>query len=81
MENKEVMYHIGLSKKDIEKTIITEFESFCNEKQYNTNAFEMRYALTQSTEDKEKIKTLFIYANKIQLNRQVESLEKYKYPF
>ena len=33
-----------LNKKDVEKTIQTEFESFCEEKNYNSNAFENIYS-------------------------------------
>ena len=67
-----------LNKKDIEKTVQTEFESFCEDKKYNPNAFETRYALTQNIDDKEKIRALDIYVNKIELNRQIQPLEKYK---
>ena len=67
-----------LNKKDIEKTVVTEFESFCEEKNYNSNAFETRYALMPSQDDKEKIRALNIYINKIELNRQKQPLEKYK---
>ena len=34
-----------LSKKDIQKTIQTEFENYCDEKKYNKDSFETRYAL------------------------------------
>ncbi len=67
-----------LNKKDIEKTVATEFESFCEEKNYNSNAFETRYALMPSQDDKEKIRALNIYINKIELNRQKQPLEKHK---
>lgn len=67
-----------LSKKDIEKTIETEFESFCDEKKYNKNAFETRYALMPKQDEKEKLRALNIFINKIELNRQIQPLEKYK---
>ena len=67
-----------LNKKDIEKTVGTEFESFCEEKNYNSNAFETRFALMPSQEDKEKVRALDIYINKIELNRQKQPLDKYK---
>ena len=54
-----------LNKKDIEKTVATEFESFCEEKNYNSNAFETRYALMPSQDDKEKIKRAFLFARKL----------------
>ena len=67
-----------LNKKDIEKTIQTEFESYCDGKNYNSNAFENRYALMTNHQEKEKIRALDIYINKIELNRQKQALEKYK---
>ena len=67
-----------LNKKDIEKTIETEFEGYCDEKNYNSNAFENRYALMPNQSDGEKIRSLDIFVNKIELNRQKQYLEKYK---
>ena len=67
-----------LNKKDVEKTIQTEFESYCDEKNYNSNAFENRYALMPNQQDSEKIRALDIFINKIELNRQKQTLEKYK---
>ena len=54
-----------LNKKDIEKTVQTEFESYCEEKKYNSNAFETRYALMPNRDDNEKIRALIICINKI----------------
>ena len=67
-----------LNKKDIEKTIETEFESYCDEKKYNSNAFENRYALMPNQTENEKIRTLDIFINKIELNRQKQPFEKFK---
>ena len=67
-----------LNKKDIEKTIQTEFESFCEEKNYNSNAFENRYALMPNQTEPEKIRALDIFINKIEMNRQKQPFEKYK---
>lgn len=67
-----------LNKKDINKMIETEFETYCEEKNYNKNAFETRYALVPNVDDKEKIKTIEIVANKIELNRQMQPFEGYK---
>ena len=53
-----------LNKKDIEKTVQTEFESFCEEKNYNSNAFENRYALMPNQTEPEKIRALDIFINK-----------------
>lgn len=67
-----------LNKKDISKTIETEFESYCDEKQYNTYAFEMRYAITKNPNDKEKFRAMTIFANKIDMTRYTDALESYK---
>jgi len=67
-----------LSKKDIQRTTETEFDAYCEEKNYNKNAFEMRYALVQKLDDKDKIKAIDIIVNKIELNRQIQPFESYK---
>ena len=67
-----------LNKKDIPKIIETEFETYCEEKNFTKNVFETRYVLTQELEDKEKIKVIDIASNKIDLNRQMQPFENYK---
>lgn len=67
-----------LNKKDIQRSTDTEFEAYCEEKNYNKNAFETRYALVQNIDDKDKIKAIDIIVNKIELNRQMQPFESYK---
>ena len=67
-----------LSKSDLQKVIKTEFESYCNEKEYNPNVFETRYAICNSTMDKDKIKVIHIAENKIELNKRYQQLQDYK---
>ena len=67
-----------LSKNDLQKAIKTEFESYCSEKEYNPNAFETRYAITENTTDKQKIKIIHIAENKIELNKRIQELEGYR---
>lgn len=67
-----------LSKNDLQKAIKTEFESYCAEKEYNPNAFETRYAITENTTDKQKIKIIHIAENKIELNKRIQELEGYR---
>lgn len=67
-----------LKDKDIEKSVQTEFETYCEEKKYNSNAFENRYALMQNIQDKEKMRALDIFVNKIEMNRQMEPFNKYR---
>ena len=54
-----------LSKNDVQKTVQTEYEAYCDENKYNTKAFENRYALVQNIENKEKIRAIDIIVNKI----------------
>ena len=66
-----------LSKNDVQKTVQTEFEAYCDENKYNQNAFETRYALVPNIENKEKIRAIDVIVNKIELNKQKQYLEKY----
>ena len=66
-----------LSKNDIQKTVQTEFETYCAENKYNQNAFETRYALVPNIEDKDKIKAIQVAVNKIELNKQKQYLERH----
>ena len=66
-----------LSKSDIQKTVQTEFETFCDENKYNQKAFETRYALVSNIETKDKIKAIQVAVNKIELNKQKQHLEKH----
>ena len=67
-----------LSKKDLDKAIKTEFDIYCNEKGYNPNVFETRYAVVENITDSNKLKVIFVTSNKIELNKQIQLLEKYK---
>lgn len=67
-----------LSKKDLPKAISTEFESFCADKNFNTNAFETRYAITQDTQAKDKLKVIHISENKIELNKKLQRFSGYR---
>ena len=66
-----------LSKSDIQKTVETEFETFCDENKYNQKAFETRYALVSNVQNKERIKAIQVIVNKIELNKQKQYLEKH----
>lgn len=67
-----------LSKKDLDKAIKTEFESYCSDKGYNPNVFETRYAVVNEKEDDQKLKVIFVTDNKIELNKQIQLLQNYK---
>ena len=65
-----------LSKNDIQKTVQTEYEAYCDENKYNQNAFETRYALVPNVENKEKIRAIQVIVNKLELNKQKQYVEK-----
>ena len=67
-----------LNKKDLEKAIKLEFETYCAEKGYNSNSLETRYVIVNNTENKEKIKVIHISDNKIELNKAKQRLDGYR---
>ncbi len=67
-----------LSNKDLAKAIKTEFEMYCNDQGYNPNVFETRYVVSKNPQDKDKLKVIHIGANKIELTKKVQVLEKSK---
>ena len=64
-----------LNKNDLKKAIETEFDSFCYDKGYNRNALETRYALVSDIQNNEKIKTIYISENKVEINRKMQEFE------
>ena len=67
-----------LTKNDLQKAIKTEFESYCTDKGYNPNVFEVRYAVVDNQLDKEKLKVIHIAENKIELNKRIQELSDYR---
>ncbi|MBP3800604.1 MAG: hypothetical protein J6I85_01010 [Clostridia bacterium] len=67
-----------LSKKDLQKAIKTEFDSYCAEKGFNPNVFETRYAITPYEDDNQKLKVIHVSNNKIELNKREQLLSGYK---
>ncbi len=61
-----------LNKNDLKKAIETEFESYCSDKNINKNAFEGRYALAPVPEDKDKLKVIYVSANKTTINKAIQ---------
>lgn len=66
-----------LSKADVQKTVETNFDEYCDENKYNRNVFETRYALVPNIQDKEKIRAIDVAVNKIELNKQKQYLGKH----
>ena len=67
-----------LSNKDLSKAIKTEFEMYCNDQGYNAKVFETRDVVSKNPEDKDKLEVIHIAANKIELTKKNQVLEKYK---
>ncbi len=67
-----------LNKNDLKKAIQTEFEALCSEKNINPNALEGRYALVNSEEEKDKIKVIYISANKNIINTIEQPFIEYR---
>lgn len=67
-----------LNKKDLQKAIKTEFDAYCNEKGYNPNVFETRYAVAPNQEDSQKLKVIYVSDNKIELNRRTQMVADYR---
>ena len=67
-----------LNKKDLEKAIKLEFETYCSEKGYNINSLDTRYVIINNANNKEKVKAIHISDNKIELNKIKQRLEGYR---
>lgn len=67
-----------LNKKDLEKAIKMEFETYCGEKNYNPNVFETRYAIVPNPEQNDKLKVIHVSENKIELNKKIQQFNAYK---
>ena len=64
-----------LSKKDIERTIKTEFEYFCEEKALNQKTLETRHFLIPSRDDKEKLRVVHVSANRVEIAKKNQQLQ------
>lgn len=67
-----------LSKNDLQKAIKTEFDSFCEEKAYNPNVFESRYAIVNDINSKDKLRVIYISSNKLEMSKSLQQLNQYK---
>lgn len=66
-----------LSESDMKKAIDTEFELLCEEKGFHKNSLESRYILANIPENREKIKAIHISANKAEITKKIQQLQKY----
>lgn len=67
-----------LTKSDLNKSIKTEFEVYCNENKFNQNVFESRDLVVPSATDKDRLKIIYVFENKIELNKESKEFEKYR---
>ncbi len=72
--NNEKYYYFEIfnmaSKEYIDKAINTEFESFCADNHLNKNVFDGRYTYTNSMDNSDKNKVMYIYENKSDLDQR-----------
>ena len=64
-----------LNKNDIPRAIETEFESICEDKEYNLNELETRNVIVSNLADKEKLRVIHVAANKTEINNKVQMLD------
>ena len=78
---EEVYTHFNmptiLSKKDLQKAIKSEFEYECSDKGINPTAFEIRNAIVNNINDKDKYKIINIAENKADIQKKMEDLKKF----
>ncbi len=64
-----------LNKKDIERTVKTEFEFLCDERGLKQNTIEARHFLIPSKENTEKIRAVHISANRVEIAKKTQQLQ------
>lgn len=67
-----------LKQQDLEKSIDTEFEFFCNNNNQNKNTVEYRSIQVPDTEDRDKVRVVYTYIDKSNLVERIQLLDKYK---
>ena len=67
-----------LEKKDITKSLDIEFEMLCSDKGYDHSSLESRYVLRENKENFDKYKSIYISANKNEIQDQIKALSNYK---
>ena len=67
-----------LSKKDLQKAIDTEFDYFCEENHKNRQALEYKSITVPNLQDKDKVKSLYVYSDKASIAGRNQILDGYK---
>ena len=65
-----------LNSKDLMKALDKEFQAYCYERNMNIGAFEFRSTLVNNIEEKNKIKSMYMYVNKAELERRLHGFEE-----
>lgn len=64
-----------LNKKDIERTVKTEFDYLCEERGIKQNTIESRHFLIPSKENSEKIRTVHISTNRVEIAKRTQQFQ------
>ena len=67
-----------LKPQDLEKSIDTEFEFFCNNTNKNKNTIEFRKLKAPSLEDRDKIRVIYTYIDKANIVERMQLLDNYR---
>lgn len=67
-----------LEKKDITKSLEIEFEMLCDEKGYDKSSLISRYILRENEQDFDKYKSIYISANKKEIDQTLKCFSNYK---
>ena len=67
-----------LSKADLQKAIKTEFDTYCEENGYNPNVFETRYSIVDEKDERDRLKVIHVFENKLEMNKTTQQLGGYK---
>ncbi len=67
-----------LNKKDLDKAIKLEYDTYCTEKGFNSNSMEQRYSIVNNIVDDGKLRVINISQNKIELTKIKTKLGEYK---
>ena len=67
-----------LKKQDLEKAISTEFEFFCNNNNKNKNTLEFRRLKAPNLEDRDKVRVIYTYIDKVNLVERIQLFDGYK---
>lgn len=65
-------------EQDLEKAIDTEFEFFCNNNNKNKNTLEFRKLRADNLEDRDKVRVIYTYIDKVNVVERIQLVDKYR---